>query len=760
MKIKNIIALVSLCFVSFAAIAGSVTKVFEIGNPGVTLSGKYTVISFDGSRLLGETGKATLPFFPVKLLLPPGEIASSISIEFENPITIQGRHELLPRQSTMPISEGESGEWLIDNAFYKSVEEYPSRLNYKVETQFYNGSGIALSAFTPVRYIPASGIVSYYQRVRVTITTGPDPAGNEHLANFFPSREKAANLESMVQNPEKIPSYYSGRESRTNSYDYLIITTSPFTSEFDTLAAFYKPRGILTKITSTSYISSNYVGADLQEKIRKFIKNEYQVHGIGYVLIGGDAEIVPYRGFYCYVESGGGYTEYGIPSDLYYSALDGNWNTDGDNKWAEPDEDDLYPEVAIGRMTFSDTAELHNMLHKTMLYQADPVEGELTRSLLAGEYLYSPPPTWGSDYLRLLVGYRTDNGYTTHGIPSAHPRDSLYDQYGTWTKDTLRAHINSGCPWLHHVGHANYTYSMKFYNSDITNANFAGANGVNHNYTIVYTHGCNCGGFDDNDCIAERMVGIDNFAVAFIGNSRYGWFNQGTTDGPSEHLHREFLDALYYDSLDHIGMAHLKSKSETAPFVEVTGEFEPGATRWCFYDNYVLGDPMMAMWTEEPFVPQVSYSSYIPIGADSLVVNVSNQQGGCKGFTCSIYYNDSLYSTATSNASGRAVIMTGDGLDEGNLSLVVCGSNSLPQYLPLHVSDYWLGYSTDWNKGPNWFTGSVPDSSTFVIIPAAPAGQYFPLTNSGNARQCAGIKVEPGAHFIIRSGETFSIGEN
>jgi hypothetical protein len=35
------------------------------------------------------------------------------------------------------------------------------------------------------------------------------------------------------------------------------------------------------------------------------------------------------------------------------------------------------------------------------------------------------------------------------------------------------------------------------------------ANGVSHNFTIVYTHGCMCGGFDVSDCIAERMIGID-----------------------------------------------------------------------------------------------------------------------------------------------------------------------------------------------------------------------------------------------------------
>jgi len=83
---------------------------------------------------------------------------------------------------------------------------------------------------------------------------------------------------------------------------------------------------------------------------------EYEDRGISYVLIGGDKEVVPYRGFYCYVQSGSGYSDPGIPADLYYSALDGTWNDDGDTLWGEPGEDDLYPEVAVGRLTFSSKA--------------------------------------------------------------------------------------------------------------------------------------------------------------------------------------------------------------------------------------------------------------------------------------------------------------------------------------------------------------------------------------------------------------------
>jgi hypothetical protein len=762
MKTKILFTLVYIAIAGRMAFAGTIVKVMEFQEPKIERVGAYFLINFEGTNMLGEPGKASLPFYPVKLLLPPGEIATGIHIEYEEPATLQGEFDLYPRQHTRPISDDSNGDWLVDNEFYRSDISYPSSFKPKVETHFMNGYAIALSAFTPVRYRPSTKEVSWYRRVVVTIETAPDPAGQQHRLNFNPSLEIARQVAMMVQDPETVKQYNPGRKSRTNDYDYLVITPNQYQGEFDTLISFYKPRGIRTKVATTEYISATITtGVDLQEKIRNYIIGEYQQHVIQYVLIGGDVEVVPYRGFYCKVYSDVVYTDDGIPADLYYSALDGNWNNNGDNLWGEPGEEDLYPEVGIGRMTFSDTAELHHMLHKTMLYQAAPVEGELTKPILAGEYLYGDPVTWGSDYMKLLVGYRTDNGYTSHGIPPEHPRDTLYDRYAGWSGATLMNHVNSGRPWLHHLGHASYTYAMKLNNSDITSANFSQANGINHNYTIVYTHGCMCGGFDHSDCIAERMVGIDNFAVAFIGNSRYGWFNQGTTDGPSQHLHREFMDALYYDSLYHIGIAHLKSKSETAPFVVVdTGEFEPGATRWVFYDNNLLGDPAMAAWTEEPQQVEAEYPKFIPIGANKVYVRLAGPEGIYNRFTCSIYRNDTLFGSSQTDVSGCAIVPLEAGITEGPISLIISGYNILPHYYQIEVSDYWLGMTSNWQDAANWFTGQVPDTSTNVIIPANPAGGNFPTKNSTDIRRCKSIFLELHSSFHLGTGETFSVGNN
>jgi hypothetical protein len=756
----KILFLFILSITVHSAFSGKITHIYRLHEPVIQSSGGYDLVYFINSMLLGEAGRATLPFCSIELLLPPGEVAASVEIIYQDEFIVPGRYRLLPRQAPRPVSAGPAQERVFDSVFYNSSSRYPEELNNPVQTHFMNGFGIAVSSFTPVRYIPASGVISYFSEVTVIVHTMPDPAAGERSKLYNPSPEIISKVKDLVHNPSGIIQYPPVRSGTAGPYDCLVITTSQFRPEFDTLVDYYRARGYETRVATLEHIDSVMSGPDQQERIRNFIIGEYEGHGIGYVLIGGDAPVVPYRGFYCYVQSGGGYTDYGIPSDLYYSALDGSWNNDGDNMWAEPDEDDLYPELAIGRLTFSDTAELHNMLHKTFSYQASPVTGELTKSVLAGEHLWSNPETWGSDYLRLLIGFHSDNGYSTQGIPGNHPIDSLFDENSYWSKYDLMNEINSGQPWVHHVGHANYDYNMKMTNSDITNSNFASTNGTTHNYCIVYSHGCNCGGYDFTDCIAERMVGIDNFAVAFVGNSRFGWFNEGTTDGPSQHLHREFLDAVYRDSIFHAGAALTRSKAETAPFVEAGGQWEPGAIRWCFYDNYLLGDPLMAMWTREPLGVSAAYTRMIPAGTDSLVVMLSGPAGSYEDFRCSVLFNDTLAGYGMTDSTGTAVIETA-GLNAcGEASVVVTGYNILPHSFPLDISDLWLGYTSDWNHPGNWLSGSVPSPNTCVIVPTEPVGSNFPITNSSGTRQCKTILVEPGVNFRVGPGETFFITGN
>ncbi len=607
---KTILPFFILFFIVSGMNAGIVEKTYTFGNCKIEANGSYHTIAFQDTKLSGIPGEPLLPWQKVSLVLPPGEFAESVEIIREGEEFVPGKILLQPAQQVLPLSKSDSGVFIINRLIYGQDVSYPIQLTGKLLTQYLNGVAFAFTTFTPVSYNPANRKLSWYRRVTIRIHTRQDVQSKEALSNI-PGLEKRRNIiRQLAQNPEMMADYKSKSASLVN-YDYLVVSPESFKNEFQPLKNMYGAMGLSMRVVTTDSISATTTGYDLQEKIRNFIKNQYQNHGIEYVLLAGNPPLMPARGFYCYVNSGGTpYTDSNIPADLYFSGMDGNYDANGNHVYAElADNADLLPEISVARFTVNDTVELHKMIRKTVAYRTNPVRGEFSRPLLAGEYLTNAPITFGKDYLELLINNRSDNGYFTHGIPSsANQILKLYDTLISpplniyqWSSSLLLSKINQGNSIIHHLGHASQTYMMRLDISIITNASFSQVNGIIHNFQLLYTQGCYDGAFDQG-CIAAKAVKIDNFLVAGVFNSRYGWFNQGTTDGPSQHLEREFVSAMYNDTTSekHIGTAHLISKIKSAPWIGLPGEFEPGAQRWCHFCCNVFGDPALEIWTEEP----------------------------------------------------------------------------------------------------------------------------------------------------------------
>jgi hypothetical protein len=675
-----------LIFLFAATLSAQVTEfTYHFDQPETSVFRSNQIINFPNTMLQGKPGEPMMPYHAVNLLIPPGHEAISISVTGTGEVFLTGNYKLPPAQFSRPISIPGFIAQPENEEVYNSSDIYPSKLHGNLSTHYMNGYAYAQSVFTPVRYIPAEGKISFFSEITIRIETRETTRGREALKNLSSSAALQRSALKNAQNPEMASVYSSPRASATD-YQILIITPQPFTATLNQLAQLYLPAGLKSQIATIEFIQANIAGLDLPEKIRNYIIQQYQQNGIEHVVLAGDVEHVPYRGFYCSVQSSSVYTDTNIPSDLYYSALDGNWNTNGNNLWGEIGEDDLLPEVSVGRMSFSNSTELAAMLNKTTKYQNEPVLGELRNPLLAGENLYYNPDTWGSDYLELLIGTHNENGYTTTGIPENHNFVKLYDEIEIWDKYSLMATINAGRNFIHHVGHANQDYVMKLNMWDITNSNFSGVNGTTHNFPVVYTHGCICGAFDVSDCIGEKMVSIENFAAAFVGNSRYGWFNEGQTEGPSAHLHREFTDALFADSLNRIGRAHMESKAATAPWVNAPGQWEEGALRWCFYDCNVLGDPMMAIWTNEPIAIATAYPATITTGTPQFEVTVTTGGQPAKGLTAALLMNGTIFGKGITGNNGTATVVIDPLITTpGNAQLVISGYNCLPVYYPIAV---------------------------------------------------------------------------
>ncbi|MBE6335471.1 MAG: T9SS type A sorting domain-containing protein [Lentimicrobiaceae bacterium] len=675
---KILLTLGLMLMLVFSLSAQMVEKTFFFNNPQFEQYQNYEQITLDcsvGTLSLesvqgAEVGNPNLPWYSVSLLLPQNTEAQEVEFEFSDFIEIEGSHLLYPYQAPRPLSVTKDIPFAKNENVYASEDLYPTKYSSDVETQYLNGYSIALSGFTPVRYVPSTGKLSYAQNVTVRISYTTSRVDKSKMLNTAP--EIKSRVERLAQNPELLVLYADNQKQRSISgYELLVITPEEWVSHFDEYKSFYDAKGLRTRVRSLEEIYSSTDGRDDQEKIRTYIAQEYENEGVMMVLLGGDSNVVPYRSLYCYVSS-----EYvdNLPADMYYVCLDGSWDDDNDGLWGEVGEDDLLPELAIARMPFNNEDQFNNMMHKTLEYQANPVLGEFNDIVFGGEHLGDG--YYGSNDLELLIGEHDDDGYTTIGIPEHYTFHRIYsDGPSGWNGTIFRNKINEvGGGYVHHVGHANTDYVAGWYVNSTNDNSFIHLNGETHNYNFFHSHGCICGDFTST-CILERLVNISTGFVAATGNSRYGWYIPWG-DGPARHLHREFVDSYYHDRLPYIGTAFVEMKIMTAPLVNMAWG-ENAALRWNFYCINILGDVAVSPWLDEPFIPEIEYEKALVNGTTSTNIIVNKEGEAQSNFRCSLFYGDDLIAFAMTDENGLASLELAEPLDiVDTLQLIITGPNA------------------------------------------------------------------------------------
>ena len=669
-KLCFLIILIANCLF---AVAESITQTYHYSQLNVRQNNEYHTLTFEGSFANGTIGEPTLPWQHVSLMLPPNTEASAIKVTLSDFVEMEGRYHLMPFQRPRPISDDSPFVFEKNEACYRSSEAYPDKTFSHVSTQVLNGVSFAFGSFTPVRYKPATGQVSYARTVTVTVEYRASRA--DYSRKLWLRPETVKSVSRLAQNAEML-GRYARRNNALPSYEMLLITHEHYMSRFSNYVALYASRGIRVRVASVQDICSVMPGRDNPEKIRNYIIQEYENNGISMVLLGGDVDLVPCRNLWCHAQDG--YDDH-LPSDSYYACLDGTLNDDGDNKWGEIGEDDLLPELSVSRLPFNNVNQLDIILSKTFSYLTSPVLGEFHKPILAGEHLGDG--VYASQDLERLIGEVNFNGYTTYGYPEGEDFVRVYETPSHfWDPDELANAINQGTQYVHHFGHANTNYVSGWYNWDITPSLFAGANGTDHNYFIFKSQGCICGDFAD-DCILERMVVNETGAVAAIGNSRYGWYNQ-MGDGPSTHYHRELVDAYCHDRLARLGEALRESKIQSSPFITVDGEI--GVMRWVFYALNALGDVGLSAWFDEPFTPDIDCATTLPVGTNRIPVTVTDAAGQpAYNFECRLFNGDELIALAATDTNGMAELCFAAVNNNDSLDLYVTGMNSWPQHLEL-----------------------------------------------------------------------------
>jgi len=148
-----------------------------------------------------------------------------------------------------------------------------------------------------------------------------------------------------------------------------------------------------TEFRSLEAILQRIAGVDDPEKLKRFLYQEWREHGLGYVLLVGDVDVLPVRYMVLDRVTPAAFDYAFYPSDLYFADLaktDGafeDWNARkedfhagyfgevrGEKNKSDPinyDAVDYLPEVAVGRWPVSTPAEVRVVAGKTIAYESN-----------------------------------------------------------------------------------------------------------------------------------------------------------------------------------------------------------------------------------------------------------------------------------------------------------------------------------------------------------------------------------------------------
>jgi len=580
----------------------------------------YTELIFKNSANYNAEGLPLIPHFACEVLLPAGCELATVELVSANYSKEIYNFRLKPASKEFPISVGAPDGYSVvpDPLVYNSLSEYPAQPVSGLNTQFLAGHAIGLFNICPVKYYPADEKIQLLEEITLLVKYSPGERSKSSLKHLRVNQTIHNTLSGIVDNPDQIESYMHENYRDVNENDLLIITREDLMDDFQDYADFKTGTGFLVQLIAVEDIYNDYTGQDNQEKIRNCIIDYYDNYGTSYVILGGDSDptnannnIIPHRGFYAE-------GEYDIPSEMYYSCLDGNWNNDGDNAWGETGEYDTYAEIGIGRVCAGNPTEIENALHKLYMYQNEPVVDDIEKALMVGENLNNNPVTWGGDYKDQIAEGSSAHGFTTAGVWDTWNINYLYERDMSWNRSDVYNEFNTeGTHLLNHLGHSNTTYNMKMYNEHLTTANFTN-NGVTRGYAIGYSQGCYNGSFDNrttevgsytDECFAETFQTLETGEVACIANSRYGWYSPANTNSSSQYHDRQFFDAIFGEAIYHIGWVNSDAVADNASYMGTWG-----LMRWVAYEANLFGDPSMDIWTSVPSDIIASYPASIPMG--------------------------------------------------------------------------------------------------------------------------------------------------
>ena len=617
-----------------------------------------SIVSSEGMNGTNYFEFPSLPFRSLSVLIPRGEDVVSFRLVDVRTVELSGSVELAEFKGMMLDDGTVRGVSLTMDEATGVGSVFPAWSVRHTGTSQWKGYSIATFEVYPFRYDLVSGRLTVDEDMTLVVETAPGEDEKivatrlRHVDGFRESAER--EVRKIVENPAAssayifddivvaegdrgfMPAYQPGLEG--SSVYYLIITDSAMEAEFQRLADWKTLKGIPAVVKTIEWIEQNYwSGADVAESVRNFIREAYEKWGIEYVLLGGDTDVITARFAFTTF-----YTGDLIPTDMYFSCLDGTWNADGDSLWGEAfhstvdpgDDADLLAEVYIGRLPASTADEARILVDKTIAYSEPADTAYKEDFLFLGEVIF-PADYDPGDQIVLDGADILQTVYDAHFAGNSMTNVTrLYENYPGFagsedltTASTISG-MNLGTNHVNHAGHG-YKYNMSVGNGSIVN--YDAYSLINGDETFsMYLMNCTNAAFD-TDCLAEYfLLNPNGGAFAVTGSSRSAF------PSASQPYMNEYYDLLFTEGVVQLGKLHTKSRE---PFTTRAGG--ETADRWTHFIYNYLGDPEVNMFRGQAGTYAITAPDTLPYGYSSITIEVTS--GGVppdSAYVCLYKHND------------------------------------------------------------------------------------------------------------------------
>lgn len=660
----------------------------------------YDRLEAPGYVLGGEPGTPELPVDIRHYIIPADAHVESIITVTLTMTQMSGSYSIYPAQP--PHVFGESIPWVEpDTLIYGSDSLYPGVYVKTINQGIMDGARIATIGVYPLQYRPQSERLFLVEEISFDFSTSTIdlPELRPQIRGEYEQAIYDAALTYIVSNDHEIPAYYAKplivKEKNidtiadTPGAPGVIITSYEFISAFQPYADWMRDQGIPTVIVQPNFIYAYFDGRDNAEKIRNYIKWCYGYKGGTYFILAGDCNYppgLPCRKCFCFA-SFSYMPNNVIPCDYYFSALDGDWNFDGDTIWGEfADSVDHLSEVFVGRIPNSSTLEASNWCRKALCYEMSPGNVSSLDTVIwiweNGPYpnkWYMGDTTIFPDHFTHLVAENFD----------AQSAFQLFDHGYMFTNVQTHGHVLGFWP------NGNAPCSIKSHMQPPPDWWGAGLNHLANDdrYFVNYCVGCKTGAFDWNDtCVADAfvdaytnpMTGMPVGACASIEHSRASFPN-------TIWLQNKYYEVLFAldnpESEEHhsmIGFALAGAKA-AAPW-DSAGHWQ---FRWNSYNTNLFGSPVTAAWTRKPKSMRVSHPDQIPCNAAThytvLVTTATHASEPLQHAKVCLNKPSDIYEVGSTDANGM-VVFTIDPETAGTMKVTVTRAHNIEsdyaQYLP------------------------------------------------------------------------------